>query len=37
MPRLIGVFAGRIGHFVGFVMLRLMYRLPNAIKEVIGL
>ena len=25
MPRLIGVFAGRTGHFVGFVMLRLIY------------
>ena len=36
-PRLIGVFAGRIGHFVGFVNLRPIYRLPNDIKEVIGL
>ena len=25
MPRLIGVFAGRTGHFVGFVVLRLLY------------
>ena len=24
MPRLIGVFAGRTGHFVGFVMRRLL-------------
>ena len=27
MPRLICVFAGRNGHFVGFVMRRLMYTL----------
>ena len=26
LPRLIWVFAGRTGHFVGFVMLRLSYR-----------
>ena len=29
MPRLIWVFAGRIGHFAGFVMLRLNYVLSN--------
>ena len=28
MPRLIWVFAGRICHFVGFVMRRLIYRCP---------
>ena len=31
MPRLILVFAGRTGHFVGFVMRRLIYYIPAKI------
>ena len=33
MPRLIWVFAGRTCHFVGFVMLRLIYYLSGAVHN----